>query len=130
MISVQSVVSKTDSKVKTVKKHLYDEVMQRDGKVVFGELSDLLLMAFSFGYKMEKTCSDSGGVSFVNVSSIRPELIEEYTRLILYRHPEISTENAVWLKVQEYADAGIEDIYDMVVVQNKPFILDAFIDKE
>lgn len=53
--------------------------------------------------------------------------VEEYARLVLYRHPEISSENALWQKVQEYADAGIEEIYTMMVLQNKPFNIDSLL---
>lgn len=129
MISVDAVKEKTDSKVKTTRKLLFDEVMQKDGKAAFSQLSDLLLMAFSFGYMMNKTCPGSGA-AFVNVSSIDSDIIEEYARLILYRHPEISSENMLWQKVQEYADAGIEEIHTMMVLQNKPFNIDAFFTEE
>lgn len=129
MISIEAVKGKTEAKIKTNKKTLYDEVIKKDGKVAFPQLSDILLMAFTFGYRMNKTCSESGGAAFVNVSSIDSDTIEEYVRLILYRHPEISTENLLWQKVQEYADAGIEEIHAMMVLHNKPFNIDAYLDE-
>lgn len=126
MISVDAVKGKTDAKVKTIKKSLFDEVMTKDNKATFSQLSDILLMAFTFGYRLNKTCPGSG-VAFVNVSSIDSDIVEEYARLVLYRHPEISSENALWQKVQEYADAGIEEIYTMMVLQNKPFNIDSLL---
>lgn len=103
--------------------------MAKDNKATFAQLSDILLMAFTFGYRMDQTCPSTGGTAFVNVSSIESDIMEEYARLVLYRYPEINSENALWQKVQEYADAGIEEIYTMMVLQNKPFNIDSFIDE-
>ncbi len=103
--------------------------MAKDNKATFAQLSDILLMAFTFGYRMNKTYPSTGGIAFVNVSSIESDIMEEYARLVLYRHPEIKTENALWQKVQEYADAGIEEIYTMMVLQNKPFNIDSLIEE-
>ncbi len=129
MISVDSIVSKTDSKVKTSKKSLYDEVMAVDGKCLFGDLSDILMMAFAMGYRMNERCKDSG-VAFVNVSSIDAVSREEYARLILARHPEVDSENAVWQIVQEYADAGISEIHKMMVIHKKKFNIDSYLSDE
>lgn len=129
MISVEAIKEKSDAKVKTSKKAMYDEVMDKDNRATFSQLSDILLMAFTFGYRLNKVCPGTG-VAFVNVSSIDSDIVEEYARLILYRHPEISSENALWQKVQEYADSGIEEIYTMMVLQNKPFNIDLLLSKE
>ena len=126
MISINTVLSKTNAKVSTIYKEKVDKIMEVDNKSAFGDLSDLLLSAFALGYKMNETRVGSG-TAYVNVASIKTRTREEYIRLILLRHPEIDSENAVWQKVQEYADAGIDEIYTMMVIHGKKFSIEPYI---
>lgn len=128
MISVADIINKTNSKVMTTRKVMYDDLLKAD-KALFNELSDVLLMAFAFGYRMDVKIEESGGTAFVNVSAIDSNSREEYARLILHRHPEVDDINKVWALVQAYADGGVEMLHKMMVVDGKRFNIDDFIDE-
>lgn len=104
-------------KKKFVTKHrddMYHVIRDNDDSGIFSEMTDIFLISFSIGFhrKIRKTAKGSGSINHVNCSSIPIEIQDLIILLVLDRHKEIECSDDLWMMVEEYAEAGIEVLYE------------------
>ncbi len=109
----------------------YHVILEKDRTGLFDSMTSIFLASFAIGFHNNLRKSVSGGTNHVNLSSIGSEHHDLMILLVHDRHPEIdaypikvdvdsddsgSSEKTrameLWSIVEEYAEGGIEELYE------------------
>lgn len=105
-------------KFKTLRRDsMYHPIRDNDNTGIFSQMSSIFLMAFAIGFHkgLRKGVEGVGSINHANVSAIDLDTQDMIILMILDRHQEItSTEqkDQVWSLVEQYAEGGIEVLYE------------------
>jgi hypothetical protein len=105
----------------------YHKLSEMEKSGIFKSITDTFLCAFAIGYHFDQTSVVKGGnstVNHVNLVSIPGDVRELLLRLIRNRYPQLDTPDDIWSKVEEYAEMGIQLLYDSVSANNWMLLID------
>lgn len=95
----------------------YHPIRENDNTGIFRSMTSIFLMSFAIGFhrNLRNSVEGSGSVNHVNLGSIDLETQDMIILMILDRHPEITSpaqKGKVWSLVEQYAEGGVEVLYD------------------
>ena len=105
-------------KFKTLRRDtMYHPIRDNDNTGIFNQMSSIFMMAFAIGFHrgLLKGVEGTGSINHVNISAIDLDTQDMLIMMILDRHPEITSpeqKDQVWSLVEQYAEGGIEVLYE------------------
>lgn len=113
---------------------MYFPIRDNDNTGIFGQMSSIFMMSFAIGFHrgLRKSVEGSGSINHVNISSIDIDTQDMIIMMILDRHPEISSPNQkddVWTLVEQYAEGGIEVLYESLRLSEWVLDVESLIDR-
>ncbi len=92
---------------------MYAVLRKKDKTGLFGSVSEIFYTAFAIGYHFnKKTPLSKKPINHVNLVSFDRDIKELMVMLILKKNPSISKPKELWSEVEQYAEYGIQVLYD------------------
>ena len=110
---------------------MYKELSLIETSGIFsGPLSERMLIAFAIGFKLGTRKSIRNSTPFINVSTLDKDTRRLLLTMVSRRHPEIEDYTQLWDTVGEYAESGIEVLYNAVKTNNDYFSIRSIIPQD
>ena len=93
---------------------MYHVIEENDRIKMFSRVIDTFMMAFAIGFHLNKRkhVTGSDAINHTNMSYISVDNQDLIILLMLDRHPEIETASELWSMVEDYAEFGIEVLFE------------------
>lgn len=126
MISVNSAIHESQIKLSTGRVDNYVSIKESDvGKLLFETNADLMFFCFALGFHRDCKVPVRSGKPYVNLSSVPIQTRTIATELVLHKHfVKINTPAELWKLVEEYAEAGIDILYESFLKSGQRILMD------
>jgi len=114
MVEIEEYIDAGNIKFKTVfRESMYFRIRDSDKTGLFSNMSMIFYSAFAIGYHFnKKTPIASKSINHVNLVSLDRDIKELIIRLVLKRNLELKNPKDLWREVEQYAEYGIQVIFD------------------
>ena len=92
---------------------MYHVIWENDPAKLFSSMVNIFLMSFAVGFHLEKRAAlGPGSINHVNMVNIGSDHQDLIIVLMLDRHPDLSNAQDLWAMVEEYAEYGIQVLFE------------------